>query len=219
MARYLSPKAARRFYDFVGRHEDAQAFYEDPALDVLRREGGFARAAHVFEFGCGTGRLAESLLSGPLGENARYTACDISPKMVTLASARLARFGSRVAVWQSGAKPDFTSTEPPPDRIVTTYVLDLLAPDKITDVIAAAHAALSPGGRFCVTSITPGTGFPAVFVSGIWGGLHRLSPLLVGGCRPIRLAKFFPAADWSLAHDSTVSRWGVTSEIVIAIPT
>lgn len=217
MARFLSPDAARRFYDRIGRIEDSQAFYEDPALDRLLRGGGFDTAARVFEFGCGTGRLAERLLAGVLPAQARYAGCDLSGRMVALCRARLERFGPRVTLWQSDGGTDFGPAGPPFDRIVTSYVLDLLAPGKIAEVLAAAHGALAPGGRFCAASIAPGQGFPAAAVSTVWGALHRLSPLLVGGCRPLALAVCFDAR-WRLLDVSRCAAWGVTSEVVIATP-
>ena len=216
MARYLSSAAARRVYDRIGRLEDTQAFYEDPALDILVREGGFATAAHVLEFGCGTGRLAERLLDGPLPATARYAACDISPRMVALSASRLARFGPRVTLWRSDGDVDFARGTPPFDRIVTSYVLDLLSPAAIAVFLAAARAALAPGGQLCAASITPGERFPATMVTGAWRLLHRLSPALVGGCRPIRLAAALPEAQWTLRHRSLCVAWGVPSEVIVA---
>jgi len=43
----------------------------------------------VFEFGCGTGRLARQLLTEYLPADCRYTAVDISPKMVEITRVRL----------------------------------------------------------------------------------------------------------------------------------
>lgn len=218
MPRYLPPSAARRFYDRIGRLEDTQAFYEDPALDVLIREGGFDTARRVMEFGCGTGRLAERLLSGPLPDLARYAACDISAEMIDISRARLTRFGSRVTLWQSSGIIDFAPGHPPFDRIVTSYVLDLLPPGRIDRFIDAAHAALTPGGRLCVASITAGARWPASMITGAWRLLFRVSPLLVGGCRPIRPSRRLSADRWAIRHRSVRTAWGIPSEIVIAEP-
>ena len=218
MRRYLSVRSARRFYDVVGGKEDSQAFYEDPALDVLIREGRFGTAASVFEFGCGTGRLAERLLSGALPGNAKYTACDISPKMASLARARLARFRSRVEVSESGGDPRASFGPDKFDRVVTSYVLDLLPPEKIEAFLEAASAALTSDGLLCAASIAPGKTFPSSAVMGLWQAANLLSPFLTGGCRPIDLKKLLPSKSWSLVHASSVTAWGVTSEIVVATP-
>lgn len=218
MARTLSTSAARRLYDRIGRFEDSQAFYEDPALDILVAEGGFETAGRVLEFGCGTGRLAERLLDGPLPGTAHYSACDISGRMIALSRERLARFGNRVTLWQSEGAPDCVPGAPPFDRIVTSYVLDLLSEAAIHAFLDNAHAALVPGGRLCAASITHGGhGLPRV-VSGIWSGLHRLAPVLTGGCRPIRLSAALPSERWRLVHHAYRTAWAVTSEVVIAEP-
>lgn len=218
MSRFLKPAAARRFYDWVGKFEDTQAFYEDPALDALIAESGGESAASVLEFGCGTGRLAERLLVSTLADTTRFSACDISEKMVMLTRKRLARFGERINIWQSNGAIDFSPGAPPFDRIFSTYVLDLLPPDQIEAMLIAAHAALVPSGRLCVASIAPGEHFPASLVSSGWSSLHNLSPLLVGGCRPIRLLQLLPEEKWTVLHRNTVTAWAITSEIVVATP-
>ena len=137
MPRYLSPEAARRFYDRMGTKQDSQGFYEDAALAAMIAAADLAAAQSVLEFGCGTGKLAETLLSGPLPGTARYAACDLSPVMVGLAERRLARFGPRVTVWQSGPEVDLSPGNPPFERIVSSYVLDLMPPEAIAATLSA----------------------------------------------------------------------------------
>ena len=146
MVRSFSTAAARQFYDRFGARQDSQGFYEDPPLDRLITHGDFELAEDVFEFGCGTGRLAKSLLSGPLPKTARYTANDISSTMIDLARTRLTRFAPRVSLTISDGGLDFSADQPPFDRIVTTYVLDIMPPDAIAGFLATAAKALAPGG-------------------------------------------------------------------------
>lgn len=216
MARYLSVRSARRFYDAVGAREDSQAFYEDPALDVLVREGMFDAATSIFEFGCGTGRLAERLLAGPLPETASYTACDVSPKMAALTKARLARFGARVRIFETSGDTRSLFGEDKFDRIVTSYVLDLLSPEQTGAFLQAACDALADEGLLCAASIAPGPKFPSSAVMTLWRMLNSVSPVLTGGCRPIDLDRLLPSDRWSLRHVDTVTAWGVTSRVVIA---
>lgn len=68
--RTLSYSEARRAYDRIGTLQDTQAFYEDETTAELLRHGAFAEARAVFEFGCGTGRFAETLLEEHLGAGA-----------------------------------------------------------------------------------------------------------------------------------------------------
>lgn len=54
------------YYDRFGDKQDKQGFYEDIALAELVRYGRFEEATRVVEFGCGTGRFAERLLTDHL---------------------------------------------------------------------------------------------------------------------------------------------------------
>jgi ubiquinone/menaquinone biosynthesis C-methylase UbiE len=94
----LSPAAARSVYDRIGRAQDAQAFFEDKATDELVAHLKLESARSVFEFGCGTGRFAASLIARHLSEEAVYRAVDLSPVMVELARGRLARYAERASV-------------------------------------------------------------------------------------------------------------------------
>lgn len=215
-ARFLSASEARGFYDRFGRKLDTQAFYEDPALDVLLREGGFDDVRSVMEFGCGTGRLAERMLDGILPATARYAGCDISPVMIGLAQQRLARFGSRVTLWQSGDDPDLGPGNPPFERIVSTFVLELLPDATRAAFLATAAEALAPGGRLCTTVLTRGTGPLSRIVSGLWNGVARIDPRLVGGCRPLSILPQLDPATWRIVYSGTVTPWAIPSEIVVA---
>ena len=64
--RTLSHEETRAFYDWFGARKDTQRLYEDPAVADLIVHWEFAQASSVYEFGCGTGRLAERLLAGYL---------------------------------------------------------------------------------------------------------------------------------------------------------
>ena len=90
----LTRPEARAFYDRFGVKQDAQAFYEDPAIDELLRHADFESAEIVCEFGCGTGRLANRLLAENLPETARYLGWDLSPTMVGLSRQRFAASGN-----------------------------------------------------------------------------------------------------------------------------
>ena len=63
MADCLTHEQARRVYDCIGRCQDTQPTVERRAVDELVARGAFGEAGAVFEFGCGTGRLARRLLA------------------------------------------------------------------------------------------------------------------------------------------------------------
>ena len=84
---------ARAVYDRIGRAQDWQ-FYQDRAVARLLTDRAPPTAHAVFEFGCGTGRLAVRMLE-VAPPTARYLGVDVSPVMVGLAANRLAVWGDR----------------------------------------------------------------------------------------------------------------------------
>ncbi len=215
-ARVLSHEQARRLYDRIGARLDSQSFYEDRANHALIEHADFGRARRVFEFGCGTGRLAEEILAHHLSAHAEYRAIDVSATMVGLARQRLVRFGSRARVDRSDGSPQVDAPDGSFDRFVSTYVLDLLSPADIRGVIAEGHRLLAPAGRLCLASLGRGRGGVSRIVSGIWSRIQAARPQLVGGCRPIELLDFVGEADWRIEYASVISAFGVPSEVLVA---
>jgi ubiquinone/menaquinone biosynthesis C-methylase UbiE len=214
--RCLTRDEARRFYDRFGAKQDSQAFYEEPALDMLVRHSMFHCATGVVELGCGTGRFAERLLGGMLPGSANYRGFDISRTMVELAHNRLRRFGDRASVEQSSGESALPLADASADRFVSTYVLDLLPEDDIRRAVLEAHRVLSPEGLLCLVSMASGATLLSRVVTATWAGVHRLSPRIVGGCRPIRLGEFMTSHNWRVVLDQPVVSWGITSEVVVA---
>jgi ubiquinone/menaquinone biosynthesis C-methylase UbiE len=214
--RMLTREETRRVYDRMGAFQDTQAFYEDRGTGILVAHGAFESAHRVLEFGCGTGRFAERLLSRQLPPDARYRALDLSPTMVALARKRLAPFGERAEVVQTDGSPPVSEPAGSRDRFVSNYVLDLLAEDDIRAVVREAHRVLEPGGLLCVASLTGGIGPASRVLSRTWSWLHALRPALVGGCRPLELASWLPAEQWRLRHQEKVAPFGVPLQAVVA---
>jgi len=206
----LSRAELRDLYDRFGLRQDQQGWYEDKALAVLLRHGGFALAEVVVEPGCGTGRFAGFLLEKHLNPEARYIGLEISRTMVGLARERLLPWGERVEIHLTDGGFDF----PPCDVLVATYVLDLMSEEDIGAFLAGAHRALRPGGRLCLAGLSAEHG-P---VNRLWSLLYRLMPQRLGGCRPTALASRLERRHWRLLHREDVSSYGLASEAVIATP-
>ena len=213
----LSPGRARAIYDRIGSRQDTQGFYENPAVRLLLRHGDFEHARRIFEFGCGTGRVAAEVLSRAPG--ASYRGLDLSPRMVALARERLERFGPAAEVVASEGGPPAGEPAASRDRFLSTYVLDLLSEEEIGSTIAAAHRVLEPGGRLCVCSLTHGITPVSRLVVGIWERVYAHRPAWVGGCRPLELAGFLDREDWRILVDEKISAWGVPSEVLVAART
>lgn len=217
MARTLSHAEARRYYDRFGGRQDGESWYEDASLAVLTGHGRLARARSVLEFGCGTGRFAERLVRHHLPPDATYLGLDVSGTMVGLARDRLRDAAPRVTFHRTDGGVVFPVGDASVDRVVCTYVLDLLSDADIAAFLDESRRVLTPRGRLLVACVTRGRSGLARLASGLWSLAHRLRPTLVGGCRPLALGHRLAAAGWTIGHRELVRTRTVTSEAVVAV--
>ncbi len=214
MTRTIDKTQARRFYDAFGRKQDAQAFYEDVAVNKLLEAVDLTRTRHLVEIGCGTGRLAERLLTSVLPRDARYTGIDISDTMIRLARDRVSPFADRARlVRQDASEADIPADA---DALISCYVLDILSEADIRALLDRIADATGPPCRLGLVSLTPGDSPMTRAISSAWSLIHRLRPLTVGGCRPLRLAPLIDPARWSIQHHSLTRAFGLCSEIIVA---
>ena len=212
----LTPKQARAVYDRIGRVQDWQAFYEDATTDRLVANADFAGDQKIFEFGCGTARLAAQLLTA-LPASVNYLGVEISPVMIDLAASRLAAWSERAkAVLVDGSLP-LPADDGFADRVFSTFVFDLLDAEYARAVLEDLRRILTPDGWLCLSSLTHEEQLIERAVSRGWTGLWRIAPQLVGGCRPIAVSALL-GDDWHIQHHSHVHRWGLVTDVVIATP-
>jgi len=215
-ARFITHEQARRFYDRIGRGQDARPISERRALDALAARGDFERAAAVIELGCGTGRFAARLLRQALPGGATYLGLDVSPHMVRLANAAVAPWAGRARVELTDGSVHFPVSDASCDRVVSAYVLDLLSPADAALFVAEARRVLRPGGLLALASLAPGRTVPARLVTRLWQAVWNLNPTLLGGCRPLQLRTLLDPADWDPLAGSTVTDWFLSSEVLVA---
>ena len=213
----LKPSEARAYYDRFGEKQDTQGFYEDPALEDLVAHAQFNEAEKVFEFGCGTGRYAVRLL-GILPPLATYIGCDLSPTMVKLASQRLSAYADRAQVFLYDGTVKFKIPDHSVDRVVSTYVLDLLSETDIDAYLKESYRVLNADGKLCLVSLTKGTTLTSRFVISVWSAIFRMNASLVGGCRPISLEQYIDESHWEPEYKHMVTSFGVTSEVMVVKP-
>lgn len=104
------------------------------------------------------------------------------------------------------------------NRVVSTYVLDLLSEKDIRQAVFEAHCTLTANGKLCLASLTEGNAFASRVVSRLWATLFRTCALLVGGCRPVRLESFIDRQNWVVKYVNVFTRFGGASEVLIASP-
>lgn len=201
-------------YDGFGSKQDKQKYYEDVALADLLSQASFDSARSVAEFGCGTGRFAEELLSSHLPHDATYWGCDVSNTMLKLTQNRLSHFDGRATLWKSSGEAVLPLEDESVDRFISTYVLDILSADEIHAVMSEARRVLKKDGLLCLTGLTYGKDFFSQLWTAFWNLRFSLNPKWVGGCRPVALLEFLDG--WEVVHHNVVVASGISSEVLVA---
>lgn len=205
-----------RFYDRFGAKQDHQGFYEDAALADLIGASDFDRAHSILEVGCGTGKFAARLLENIFAPDARYTGMNVSSTMVELARDRLSPWKDRATIRHTAGEFDFSDLGGPFDRVIFTYVFDLLGQAQTRAALAGAHSVLRPQGRLCAAGLTEGETLLSRGASSAWSLAYRIAPYAVGGCRPVKLIDFLSPAQWRVLRRKVVVSALIPSEVVVA---
>lgn len=213
---FLSHTDARSVYDRLAEKQDRQAWYEDAALLRLVDEARLEDARCVLEFGCGTGRFAADFILPRLAARTQYIGLDSSSEMVRLARERLHPLAVRATVQLTDGSMRLPVDPGRVDRLMSTYVLDLLSDEDIGALIAEMRRVLAPGGLACLAGLTSKTSGLSRVVAGLWSLAQKLAPTRVGGCRPMSLQDALHPDHWRLRHRSVVTPWAVPSEIIVA---
>ncbi len=214
--RWLTAAEARRLYDRVGGRQETQSFYEQRAVALLLAAGNFGSAARVVEFGCGTGALARRLFRDCLARSGSYVGLDVSATMARLTADRLRTWSGRAVVIRTDGTPRLPLIAGATDRVVATYVLDLLSPVDTSAFLDEAARVLVPDGLLCLAGVTRGCAGVARVVSVIWQGVWSVHPGAVGGCRPVELTDALDPRTWRIETNETVTSYGVSSQVLVA---
>lgn len=214
--RVVTHEQARRIYDRIGRWQDTRPLSERRALDELARRCAFETATAVFEYGCGTGRYAAGLMATRLPPGCRYLGIDVSPRMVVLASERVMPWTERARIVLGDGTPRFPEPDCSCDRVIITYVLDLLGDEDTAALLAEARRVLCPGGLLGLVSLTAGASPSARALTSAWLRVWSVRPWLLGGCRPVDVTRHLAPAEWRLRHQVAVGKYLLTSQVVVA---
>lgn len=206
---------ARNVYDLSSRW---YRFVEEPferrartaGLDLLR----VRRGERVLELGCGVGGALVALAraAGPEG---RVVGLDLSPGMISQASARLRRAGltDRAALLVGDATsipwPDASF-----DALFMAFTLELFDTPEIPLVLAECRRVLLPGGRVAVVSLSRET--PVGWPTRLYERLHDRFPAALD-CRPIHPRLALEAAGFAQAQSRTIPLWSLRAEAVVAV--
>src|SRR5262249_36268342 len=103
------------------------------------------------------------------------------------------------------------------DRLFSSYVLDLIPAADLPGLLAEFRRVLRPGGRLALASLTAGADPLSRAVIAAWKLAYRASPLLCGGCRPLRLDSLVQRAGFTTVAREVIVQLGVPSEVLVAM--
>jgi ubiquinone/menaquinone biosynthesis C-methylase UbiE len=205
---------AQRFYDWLGAGHDLGERYERAAkargLALLDCRPG----QRVLNAGVGTGK-EQIIIQERLLPTGIAVGIDISPTMLALTAGRVPPPAN--AALCRGEIQRLPYANGSFDRVFSSYVLDLIPLAEIHHILAEFYRVLRPGGRLVTVSLTAGITLPSRLLMGAWQAFYRVSPIMLGGCRPVRLTYPFLKAGFSAVNREVVVQLGMPSEIVTGV--
>ena len=214
------------FYNWFGSLQDWQRFYEGPPVDIMLKQCEIEEDSTIFEYGFGTGYLANELLIKYSKMN--YIGVDISKTMYNLANDRLSqneninndRYKLNLAKDTLGVLKAIPNNSI--DRFISNYVFDLLSKQAMTDIIDVLRLKLKRKGKICLTSLTNKIDkdkdlFASIILNG-WNTISRFCPICLGGCRPIDLNYPFNVQTtlFEIIYEEIYIQYGLPSQILIS---
>jgi len=207
----ISTKAAQRFYDRLGAGHDWAEFYEGRAKQVGLERLNLAPGQRLLNVGVGTGKAHAQLKTAVTPEGATF-GLDLSAVMLKLAYSRTNTPMCRADARRLPFAPASF------DRLISTYVLDLLPARHLPALLAGFCRVLKPGGRMVLVSLTEGVDMPSRALVALWKAVYAVSPIACGGCRPVQLAPLVQQAGFNQVQREVIVQLGIASEVVVATP-
>jgi ubiquinone/menaquinone biosynthesis C-methylase UbiE len=207
--RPLTPHTAQRFYDGLAARYDWFSLYETRAKQRAVDYLGLAPGQFVLNAGLGTGKYYNGV-QDVVGEQGMAIGIDLSCSMLQVARSRqITALAQADGAWLPFASASF-------DRLLCTYVLDLVALADLPRWLAEFRRVLKPAGCMVLVSLTEGVNLPSRGFVALWKLAYRISPIACGGCRPLQLAGLVRQAGFECVERRVVLQLGVPSELLVA---
>ena len=206
----ISPETARRFYDWLGEKHDWGGRFERQAKDRALALLDVGSAKRVLNVGVGTGK-EQRTIQAALPPGGHSFGIDLSWEMLSVTRRRVPQ--TLLCNAQAAHLPFAANSF---DRLLCTYVLDLLGTAVLPQVLSEFHRVLQPGGKLVLVSLTEGVNTPSRLLVGLWKTAYRLHPLLLGGCRPLQLQTLAQQAGFSIDQREVIVQLGLPSEVIVA---
>jgi ubiquinone/menaquinone biosynthesis C-methylase UbiE/Trk K+ transport system NAD-binding subunit len=214
--RRMLARRIEAFYEETGdaleRGERYQSRAKGRALAFLEPQPG----QRILEVGVGTGGLFARIATR-LGPSGWLVGVDTAESLLRRTRARLSTDGGRGTLLRGDATR-LPFGDESFDRVITTYVLDLLEEDAILDALAEMRRVLRPGGVVVCAGLTARGASPSGRVTAhVYRLVRQVLPLSVGGCRPIDLEPFARRAGLRVVRREVIEQKGRASEVVACV--
>jgi ubiquinone/menaquinone biosynthesis C-methylase UbiE len=165
----------------------------------------------VLEVAVGTGLAFVKILeANPSGHN---EGVDLTSAMLMRAKRKAALTELDCYNLQVGDAYDLPFPNDRFDVLVNNYMFDLLPERDFSIVLEEFKRILRPGGRLAMVNMTHGKHWH----NGIWDRLYRISPALLGGCRPVSLLPLVQQSGFQNTTREFFSQFTFPSEVVFGI--
>ena len=205
----ITTDTARRFYNRLGAGYDLAERYDSRAKERALTLLGLTAGLRVLNAGPGTGR-EQAKIQRAVGLAGVTVGLDLSRVMLRLTGARssglLCEGDARMLPFASASF----------DRILASYVLDLLPAPHLLPLLEDFRRVLKPAGKLVLVSLTNGVNLPSRALIRAWKIIYAFSPTICGGCRPLQLAEQVKRAGFAQVEREVIVQLAVPSEIIAA---
>jgi demethylmenaquinone methyltransferase/2-methoxy-6-polyprenyl-1,4-benzoquinol methylase len=196
-----------RWYDLLSGSSEARP--RQAGLELLHALPG----EQVLDIGPGTGHSLAALARA-VGKTGCVQALDLSPGMLAVSRARLAKASDDAAVCLTcGDALRLPYPAGAFDAVFSSFNLELFDTPEIPQVLEECRRVLRPGGRISVVSLSKASKSQAMIKLYEWS--HDRFPAFVD-CRPIYVQPALEQASFHIQAVKCMLMWGLPVEIVLA---
>ncbi len=224
------------FYDRFGpllMNDFYHQAFEVSAMETMLSICDISSGDTVVEVGPGTGYLAEKILSRMTtktirdsdSKSGRYIGIEVSSSMHETSKQTLQSYlttSSEVEVLLNlvtNSTSAIADIAYPVDKVVLTYVMDLLPEEDLHQLVSVLHSKLrdAESSKICVVNLTYGVDALSRLVTNIWQLAYViLGGDMVGGCRPLQIERYFNRErGFEVKEVKHVVSTGLPSEVAI----
>ncbi len=207
--RTYDPSLIEKLYSRVARLYDVWSrLTEEKALQTILQWADIRDGQNVLEAGVGTGRLFSRIIGQ--NQNGGNVGIDLSAVMLEKTRNKCGKH-KNVQLLQADITnlPDSFGSF---DRIISSYVLDLLPVDQYISILSEFRSMLQPNGKLILAYMEAGNNSSYRF----WGWVAETFPRLMTHCRPIHLETFLQEAGFAIEQKCSFTQLTFPSCVIEA---